>query len=272
MIGTLLPAPVSAAEAFEDPPGLTLLGLEREAVRTAAPKRLAEFTTARWCARRALAGLGMPPVPIPRGRRGAPVWPPGIVGSMTHHDGYRAAAVARQADARSLGIDAEPHLPLPDGVLELIALPTELRRIAELSGRHPLVHWDRLLFSMKESVYKAWFPPRVPVAGARGGRHRHGPGRQLHGAPVRLPSPGPSRGVHGTLDGGQRARRHVDPGAAVPDAVGRRAEVRGPRKWGNPYEIFMCAVCSLTCPGAGSLPILSGDIRLDREGPIERHG
>ncbi|GHG16246.1 4'-phosphopantetheinyl transferase family protein [Streptomyces zaomyceticus] len=158
MIGTLLPAPVSVAEAFEDPPGLTLIGLEREAVRTAAPKRLAEFTTARWCARRALAGLGMPPVPIPRGRRGAPVWPPGIVGSMTHHDGYRAAAVARQADARSLGIDAEPHLPLPDGVLELIALPAELRRIAELSGRHPLVHWDRLLFSMKESVYKAWFP------------------------------------------------------------------------------------------------------------------
>ncbi|MFH9728016.1 4'-phosphopantetheinyl transferase [Streptomyces sp. NPDC017254] len=158
MIGTLLPPPVSVAEAFEDPPGLTLLGLEREAVRTAAPKRLAEFTTARWCARRALAGLGMPPVPIPRGRRGAPVWPPGIVGSMTHHDGYRAAAVARQADARSLGIDVEPHLPLPDGVLELIALPTELRRIAELSGRHPLVRWDRLLFSMKESVYKAWFP------------------------------------------------------------------------------------------------------------------
>ncbi|MEU2235245.1 4'-phosphopantetheinyl transferase [Streptomyces vietnamensis] len=158
MIGTLLPPAVSVAEAFGDPPGPTLLGPEREAVRAAAPKRLAEFTTTRWCARRALAGLGMPPVPIPRGRRGVPVWPPGIVGSMTHHDGYRAAAVARQADARSLGIDAEPHLPLPEGVLELIALPTELRRVAELSRRHPLVRWDRLLFSMKESVYKAWFP------------------------------------------------------------------------------------------------------------------
>ncbi|MYV64915.1 4'-phosphopantetheinyl transferase, partial [Streptomyces sp. SID2131] len=46
MIATLLPPPVSVAEAFEDPPGLALLGPEREAVRTAAPKRLAEFTTA----------------------------------------------------------------------------------------------------------------------------------------------------------------------------------------------------------------------------------
>ncbi|MYV67497.1 4'-phosphopantetheinyl transferase superfamily protein, partial [Streptomyces sp. SID2131] len=92
------------------------------------------------------------------GPRGVPVWPPGVVGSVTHHDGYRAAAVARRTDARSLGIDAEPHLPLPEGVLELVALPAELRRTAELSARHPLVRWDRLLFSTKEAVYKAWFP------------------------------------------------------------------------------------------------------------------
>lgn len=46
----------------------------------------------------------------------------------------------------------------------------------------------------------------------------------------------------------------------------------GLRKGGNPYEIFMCAVCSLTCPAAVGPPILAGDIRLDREGPIERHG
>ncbi|GAA4896819.1 4'-phosphopantetheinyl transferase [Streptomyces coeruleoprunus] len=158
MIGKLLPPPVSVAEAFQDPPGLPLFGAEPDEISRAVPKRRREFTTVRWCARQALAGLGHGPVPILRGERGAPVWPDGIVGSMTHCDGYRAAAVAHASEVRGIGLDAETHQPLPDGVLDLIALPAEQRHIAELSGTDPEVHWDRLLFSIKESVYKAWFP------------------------------------------------------------------------------------------------------------------
>jgi 4'-phosphopantetheinyl transferase EntD len=55
----------------------------------------------------------------------------------------------------TLGIDAEPDLPLPDGVLEIVAMPSERTMLGMLGGR---VHWDRLLFSAKEAVYKAWFP------------------------------------------------------------------------------------------------------------------
>jgi 4'-phosphopantetheinyl transferase EntD len=97
-------------------------------------------------------------VPILPGVRGAPGWPAGIVGSMTHCAGYRAAAVAPNELAASIGIDAEPHGPLPDGVLAAIARAEEHARLAELTSGAPDVHWDRLLFSMKESVYKAWFP------------------------------------------------------------------------------------------------------------------
>ncbi|URN17332.1 4'-phosphopantetheinyl transferase family protein, partial [Streptomyces sudanensis] len=61
-------------------------------------------------------------------------------------------------DLRSLGIDAEEHRPLPDGVLGMVASETERAHLAELARLHPEVHWDRLLFSAKESVYKAWFP------------------------------------------------------------------------------------------------------------------
>ncbi|MGW4297335.1 4'-phosphopantetheinyl transferase family protein, partial [Micromonospora chersina] len=57
-----------------------------------------------------------------------------------------------------VGVDAEPHAPLPDGVLDAIALPAERTRTAALRAAHPEVCWDRLLFSAKESVYKAWFP------------------------------------------------------------------------------------------------------------------
>ncbi|GAA2401573.1 4'-phosphopantetheinyl transferase superfamily protein [Actinomadura vinacea] len=158
MIERILPAGVATAAAYDDPPDAVLLPEEEPAVARAVDKRRREFTTARWCARRALAGLGLPAVPIMPGDKGAPRWPDGVVGSMTHCDGYRAAAVARSADLAALGIDAEPHGPLPDGVLEAVAREEELPMLDGLRRAVPGVHWDRLLFSAKESVYKAWFP------------------------------------------------------------------------------------------------------------------
>jgi 4'-phosphopantetheinyl transferase EntD len=121
-------------------------------------KRRREFTTARACAREALERLGQPSQPIPSGPRGEPVWPQGIVGSITHCDGYRACAVARAADLTTVGIDAEPNQPLPDGVLGDIALPEEREMLRGLAREEPRVFWDRLLFSAKETVYKAWYP------------------------------------------------------------------------------------------------------------------
>jgi 4'-phosphopantetheinyl transferase EntD len=154
----LLPAGVRTAETFGDPEGVTLLPAEAEVVARAVAKRQREFGTVRHCARAALAELGVPAGPILPGERGAPGWPAGVVGSMTHCDGYRGAAVARRADIHSVGIDAEPHQPLPAGVLGSVAVPAEHAWIAELSASHPRVCWDRLLFSAKESVYKAWYP------------------------------------------------------------------------------------------------------------------
>lgn len=159
MIERILPGWVAAAESRQDGFEDELYPAERELVRGAVDRRRAEFATVRNCARIALAELGLPPGPILPGERGAPQWPAGVVGSMTHCDGYRAAVLARREQAASIGVDAEPHAPLPDGVLRLVARPEELDQLAQLtecSGRQR--HWDRLLFTMKESVYKAWFP------------------------------------------------------------------------------------------------------------------
>ncbi|HSC20129.1 MAG TPA: 4'-phosphopantetheinyl transferase superfamily protein, partial [Solirubrobacterales bacterium] len=112
----------------------------------------------RACAREALAALDRPPQAILAGPSGEPLWPSGIVGSITHCDGYVACALARSEELRSLGVDAEPNLPLPDGLIDDIAVPEERPMLADLSHRHPGPHWDRLLFSIKESIYKAWFP------------------------------------------------------------------------------------------------------------------
>ena len=109
----------------------------------------------RHCARTALAELGVAPVPILKGDKGEPCWPDGIVGSLTHCEGFRGAVVGRVGDVRSLGIDAEPHDVLPNGVLDAISLPVERRALGALPGR---VHWDRILFCAKEATYKAWYP------------------------------------------------------------------------------------------------------------------
>jgi 4'-phosphopantetheinyl transferase EntD len=131
---------------------------EREHIAKAVAKRRAEFAAVRRCARVALRELGFPPVPILPGEQREPQWPDGVVGSMTHCAGYCAAAVARAGQVAALGIDAEVHAPLPEGVLGLIALDTERERLAGLAEYRPEVHWDRVLFSAKEAVYKAWFP------------------------------------------------------------------------------------------------------------------
>jgi 4'-phosphopantetheinyl transferase EntD len=92
------------------------------------------------------------------GERGCPRWPAGVVGSLTHCDGYRAAVACRDSVLHATGIDAEPHGELPSGVADLVVRPEERAMLAELAAADSSVHWDRLLFSAKESVYKAWFP------------------------------------------------------------------------------------------------------------------
>jgi 4'-phosphopantetheinyl transferase EntD len=160
VIQELLPDSVVTVEAHGDdePREAFLYPQEAAVVARAVPKRRREFAAVRACARQAMEKLGVPPQPVLPGERGAPRWPAGLAGSMTHCDGYRAAALVRSADLAGLGIDAEPHLPLPEGVLPTVSLPAEEDRLRRLVRAHPHVHVDRLLFSAKESVYKAWFP------------------------------------------------------------------------------------------------------------------
>ncbi|MFE9448399.1 4'-phosphopantetheinyl transferase [Streptomyces sp. NPDC006739] len=160
MIEELLPESVVAVESHgDDAPWDAPLYPEEEALVTrAVAKRRREFAAVRACARRAMEKLGVPPQALVTGASGAPRWPAGLVGSMTHSEGYCAAALVRATDLASLGIDAEPHEPLPQEVVSYVFLPAEAERLAVLAARSPNVHWDRILFSAKESVYKAWFP------------------------------------------------------------------------------------------------------------------
>ncbi len=158
LVSSVLPATddMAYSEVYSDPPGLAPLPEEESLIAKSVAKRRNEFITVRHCARIALAELGVAPVPILKGDKGEPCWPDGVVGSLTHCTGYRGAVVGRSAAVRSVGIDAEPHDVLPNGVLDAISLPQERTEIPQ--AMPPALHWERILFCAKEATYKAWFP------------------------------------------------------------------------------------------------------------------
>lgn len=130
-----------------------------EAIARAAPKRRMEFLAGRLCAREALHRLtGTAHVPAIAQSK-APVWPAGLVGSITH-SGDLAAALAGSAEAyRGLGLDAETLLTAQrsERLAGQILTPNERDWLATLptDRRGEFV---TLTFSLKESLFKALFP------------------------------------------------------------------------------------------------------------------
>jgi enterobactin synthetase component D / holo-[acyl-carrier protein] synthase len=155
MIERVLPTGVEVAEHTGPPRPVPLHPSEEPGVANAVPHRRAEYAAVRECARTALRRLGVPEATVPPGPDRAPLWPAGFVGSMTHVDGYRAAAVGRAETWVGIGIDAEEHAPLPPGVETLVMSQDELTALARTD---PALCPDRVLFSAKESVYKVWYP------------------------------------------------------------------------------------------------------------------
>jgi 4'-phosphopantetheinyl transferase EntD len=153
MMEELVPREVVTVATRADLLPTELYPEERRALGSAVSRRRREFVTGRACARAALARIGVPPQAIASGRSGEPLWPSGVVGSITHCDGYRASAVARRTAVAAVGIDAEVHAALPPGVLATVAGERERSALA-VNG----LHWDRVLFSAKEAAFKAWFP------------------------------------------------------------------------------------------------------------------
>jgi 4'-phosphopantetheinyl transferase EntD len=157
-IAPLIPPAAALAELLEmESPGAQFGALLPEEARTLGPvsdARRREFARGRACARLAMQRLGVGPLPLLRGSERQPLWPAALCGSITHCDGYCAAVVARARDMRTIGIDAEPMRAFGDAVLDRIALAGER---AWMSGADAQAPWAVVLFSAKESVFKAWF-------------------------------------------------------------------------------------------------------------------
>lgn len=150
---TLLPSCIAVFETTSFTHSPFLHPQEALAVQNAVPKRREEFAAGRACARHALAALGCVAAPLPRGADRRPVWPEGITGSITHTQGYCAAAVAKRRDIMSIGIDAEMIGSVDDDVLHLICTPAERTRLAAMD-RAQRAEAATIVFSAKEAFFK----------------------------------------------------------------------------------------------------------------------
>ena len=199
----LLP-PQAFFSAGGEPASVQLSPAERRSVRGAGALRLREFTAGRWHAKRALAALGLRDVDLPRRADGAPAWPDGVVGSVSHAwhrervvviavvaraDGFADASggasaespdasAAAYADAiAAIGVDLEPPGQLAPRTWPTLLSAAELAQVMarSVAGRSAAV---RALWCAKEAVSKTGGAARdlraIEVAPDAGGRFDDG--------------------------------------------------------------------------------------------------
>lgn len=175
---------VSASVRFDPlawtPDRASRLGIDLpRQLAAAAARRKVEFVAGRFCAREALVRLGRPAgTTIPSNGRGAPVWPPGIVGSITHSGDFASAAVALQSAVLGLGIDSE-RIMAPGRAVRLAAEICAFETPEAPAGCRAHALHVTLVFSAKESLFKCLHPlvgrefgfadAHVGLGAARGG-------------------------------------------------------------------------------------------------------
>jgi len=129
---------------------------ELQYIAGAVGKRKAEFATARICARRALARLGVPPCAlVPRPDR-SPSWPDGVVGSIAHTTGCCIVAVTNAPAIIAIGLDIELDTPLEADLKRMICTDRE-RKWLECATPSERGFLGKLYFGAKEAFYKCQY-------------------------------------------------------------------------------------------------------------------
>lgn len=153
---TLLISPDLAVEMVEDDPFITIGTLLHEEKlligESWSEARLKTFVLGRYAAHCALKALKREVVPVLRGKKGEPIWPAGIVGSISHKDRIAVAAVGRKEKYKGMGVDIEDlMIALSEKEYSLFCTPTEIQSIRKRQ-KTPIE-----LFSRKEAVLKAYY-------------------------------------------------------------------------------------------------------------------
>lgn len=192
-----------------------LLPAESEALGPTTKERRREFALGRNCARRALAALGIADFALLRAPDRRPLWPDGIVGSITHTDSFVVAVAARRGAIDGLGIDTEIVGAVRERLWPKIAGAAEREWLAALPHRQRAFA-TALLFSAKEAFYKCQYPRLSQRFGFHDVAVLPGPWRKDVGEfAIQIRSPASSGALPPVIGRYRRHGRYVSTGVAM---------------------------------------------------------
>jgi 4'-phosphopantetheinyl transferase EntD len=153
LLSQLLAPGLFGAEVWDEGQIVVIHPQENIHVERSTEKRRREFALGRACARAAMTNLGHGDAVIAKGEDGAPLWPPGVIGSITHTQGYAAALIAESRKFAGVGIDAERL-----GVVTKDLWPRLFTAVEQEFLKVQSEPWlfSSIVFCAKEASYKAW--------------------------------------------------------------------------------------------------------------------
>jgi len=122
----------------------------------ACGRKRVEFASGRAAAHFALKQIGFEnPPPVLRGQKGEPIWPDGIVGSITHCYPWSVAVAVKRSNRVAIGVDLETMEGIQGtDISDLVCGEAELDWVRGGNLQERLT----MIFSAKEAVYKAFYP------------------------------------------------------------------------------------------------------------------
>ena len=156
LLEAVLPAGVATAQLTGAGDPALLLAGERQVLGHAAPGRAREFAAGRLCARHAAAQLGIVGCAIGARDDRRPQWPVRLTGSITHTEGFTAAAVGDRRRFQAIGIDAERIGRVSRELWRHVLVPAEAGWLESLPAAAQATG-AALMFSAKEAFYKCQY-------------------------------------------------------------------------------------------------------------------
>jgi 4'-phosphopantetheinyl transferase EntD len=153
----IFPDRVATAELRVFRGGVHIAEEDAACIPRANSKRRDEFVAGRLCAAAALASLGIQSSRVGRDAGGAPIWPPGSLGSISHTDDIAAAVAARCDQYHAAGLDIERVGAVEPPLWPMVFCEAETVQLQAVDpdARKTLA---TALFAAKEAFYKAQWP------------------------------------------------------------------------------------------------------------------
>ncbi len=130
---------------------------ENQIVSKSSNRRKREFSAGRAIAKTLLKKYGIKNYPVLSGTNREPVWPKGVIGSISHCDDFCFVAIAQEKNYKSIGIDIEKLTPIEPDIEEYVCTEAERKWIQEQNYEKKLM-LSKLIFCAKESAFKCCFP------------------------------------------------------------------------------------------------------------------